>query len=387
MSPRRKQAHRQSILGWLFSDPWRKLGAIALALVSWEYLDTKVNANLTSTLEIRLPEETTSSDDNYLWIKIDTQDYTLSSDDVMDDNNQPLTGIDIEIKGEKATINRLRGQLRLVYRPTPSALERAKVKGFLDFDIDDLVHANRDLGKDFRSLDSMVTKPATIRLKIRPNANRNQLLGAEHVALEYNDPDLKDRLSSPEFSVQTVDLRGPQLAIDAIDPTGVIFRGQVPRMTKDATTVRVTLELLPIFKDVVTRPRTVFATYQVEPDWQDADFKNVPITIDDRLLADDVQGDALFQLQSDRVEMLKLKVKGELATRVKRLASDDAKRQWVRKHLRLVIYPEQSDLAQPLPKIPRIEFVLLDDFQPQKDKDFRVVGLSSVTLLLKNGGK
>ncbi len=200
MSPRRKQAHPQSILGWLFADPWRKLGAIALALVSWEYLDTKVNASLKSTLQIRLPDETTTGDDNYLYIVIDTQDYTLLADDVMDDNNQPLTGVKIEIKGEKATINRLRGQLRLLYRPTPSALERAKENGFLDFDIDDLVHANRDLGKDFRSLDSMVTKPATIRLKIRPNANRNQLLGAEHVALDYDDPTLKDRLGSPEFS-------------------------------------------------------------------------------------------------------------------------------------------------------------------------------------------
>jgi hypothetical protein len=104
-------------------------------------------------------------------------------------------------------------------------------------------------------------------------------------------------------------------------------------------------------------------------------------------LADAERGNNLFQLKTPRVEVLRLKVKGELATRLTTFTSNDAKRDWVRKHLRLVVYPEPSDLAEPLNRMPWIEFVLLDDFQPQKDRDFRVVGLSSVTLLLKNGGK
>ncbi|MHC4516347.1 MAG: hypothetical protein ACYTKC_11840 [Planctomycetota bacterium] len=386
MTPRRKQGRRETILGWLFSDPWRKLGAIGLALLSWEYLDRSVNEIFDSTLEIRLPGQTVTPA-NYLRIDIDARDYTLTPGDVLDataSEPTPKTDIAIQMKGEKATINRMRGALEFVFRPSRAELEVAKRQGWLEFTKDRLQHENADLGRDLQSLDAVTIKPARIRLMIRPNASRNQPLAEEHVRLDYGDSGLQQRLSNPEFSSVSVDLRGPEEAINRLLPAGKIFLGKVSEVSPDATTVRIELELLPDFKDIVI-DKTIYVTYQVEPDWLLADFRNVRVEVDHRLLPDDKRG--FFKAVPARLPIVKIKVKGDLATRVKTM-SDSQKQEFVRDHLRLVVYPLPRDLDEPLARKPAIEFVRLDDIPtPQLRVDYQVVDVETVRIAPRNAPK
>jgi hypothetical protein len=288
------------------------------------------------------------------------------------------------MKGEKATINRMRGALEFVFRPSRAELEVAKRQGWLEFTKDRLQHENADLGRDLQSLDAVTIKPARIRLMIRPNASRNQPLAEEHVRLDYGDSGLQQRLSNPEFSSVSVDLRGPEEAINRLLPAGKIFLGKVSEVSPDATTVRIELELLPDFKDIVI-DKTIYVTYQVEPDWLLADFRNVRVEVDHRLLPDDKRG--FFKAVPARLPIVKIKVKGDLATRVKTM-SDSQKQEFVRDHLRLVVYPLPRDLDEPLARKPAIEFVRLDDIPtPQLRVDYQVVDVETVRIAPRNAPK
>ncbi|MEE9127244.1 MAG: hypothetical protein V3U11_08890, partial [Planctomycetota bacterium] len=74
----------------------------------------------------------------------------------------------------------------------------------------------------------------------------------------------------------------------------------------------------------------------------------------------------------------------DLATRLQTL-SDSQKQEFVRDHLRLVVYPQPSDLDEPLAKRPQIEFVRLDDIAtPRLGVDFQVVDVEQVRITLTN---
>jgi len=388
MSPRRKQGRPDSIVTWLYADPWRKLGAIALALVSWEYLDKRVNAEHTSTLEIRLPGQAATTD-NYLRIDIDPQDYTLTQNDVLNANGDkplPRQQIEVEMKGEKGTINRMKGTLKLRYSPTRSQLERAANEtGSLTFGIENLLHEKADLGEDLKKLGSVEMTPRRIRLSIRRNTAKTLPLVAEIVRLDFGTSGLEDRLSSPEFSHPTVELRGPQKAVESLSPTGKIFQGKVNPVTSDASTVRVDLELLPSLKDIVTGT-SIHVVYNVEPDWEPIVFKNVPIDIDNRLLGAEYKGQEPFRVDPVQVEVVKLNVKGDLADKLKNIRNPQELADFQQRHLRLVVYPQRDDLnrKEPWPMRLKIEFILFDDMPtPRKDKDFKVLELQQVRLIRK----
>jgi hypothetical protein len=392
MSPRRKQGRSDNIVGWVFADPWRKLGAIALALVSWEYLDKRVNAELNPDLEIRLPGQDITPTNNYLRIAIKPQDYTLTQDDVLDaakDKPLPNHVIHIEMKGEKATIDRMRGALELVYRPTNRQLETAAKTGSLTFGIEDLSHEKGDLAEDLKSLSSVKITPDRIRLRIRPNATKSLPLVEDRVRLEYGTSGLKDRLSSPVFSSTNAELRGPQQAIQNLPPTGPIFLGRVGEVTPDATTVRIDLELLPGLKEIVTT-KEIFVTYQVEPDWQPYEFRNVPVDIDNRLLKPEQKLLDPFRVTPKEVPV-KLDVKGDLAAKLTQLKSNPQElADFCREHLRLVVYPEPADLTRkgPWPMRLDIEFVRFEDIPtPRKGIDFKVMDLQTVTIIRKSEEK
>lgn len=390
MSPRRKQGRPDNIVAWLYADPWRKLGAIALALVSWEYLDKRVNAEHMSYLEIRLPGQAKTGVNNYLRIAIDSKDFTLTPEDVLDaGNDQPLPeqGIKVELKGEKATIDRMKGTLQLVFSPTNKQLERAAKEGSLTFGMGDLLHEKTDLISDLQSLDAVKITPDRIRLRIRPNATKNLPLAKEHVQLDFGTSGLEERLSLLEFSHPSVDLRGPKEAIQNLPATGAIFLGRVGDVQPDATTIRIDLELLPSHKGIVTSK--VYATYAVEPDWQPVEFKNVPVDIDNRLLAPGQKQDDPFRVEPAALDSIKLHVKGDLASQLRPMNAQDLAA-FARRHLRLAVYPTPTDLTrkEAWPVKPKIGFVLFEDMPtPRKGKDFKVVFLESVNLIRKSEEK
>lgn len=387
MTPRRKQGRPDSIVAWLVADPWRKLGAIVLALVSWEYLDKRVNAEHESKLAIILPGQQKGID-NYLRIDINSKEYTLTASDVWDaTNDKPLEELTLEIKvrGEKAKIDRMKGTLQLVYRPSISQLSEASETGWLTFGVKDLLHEKGDFAEDLETLDSVNISPERIRLRILRNTTKNLLLVEKHVSLEFGSSGLEERLSNPEFSHTSVDLRGPKAAIESLITTGPIFRGKVSKVQQDATRVRVELELLPTIKGIVTET-PIFVVYAVEPDWQPVELKNVPIDIDNKQLPSEQKLSAPFRVEPESMAVLKLDVKGDLAERLNRIKSNPEElADFVRKHVRLVVYTEEYDLKKARwPVKPLVEFVLFDDIPtPRKGIDFKEVQVDTVYMIKK----
>ncbi len=154
---------------------------------------------------------------------------------------------------------------------------------------------------------------------------------------------------------------------------------------QDATRVRIDLEMLPKFKGIVTK-QAISVTYAVEPDWQLYEFKNVPIDIDNRLLTLDPKNQRPFRVEPERVPVVKLDVKGDLADRLNTIKTNPQELMaFQRKHLRLVVYPTPTDLTrkEAWPVKPEIEFVLFEDIPtPRKGIDFRV-RVEFVNIILK----
>ena len=99
MSARKKHARPESVWGLIVADPWRKLGAVALAMVAFEYLGRRVNESSNSTLEIRLPGQG-STDSNHVRLDINPQEYTLGTADVLDDSTaKPIETVAILLTG------------------------------------------------------------------------------------------------------------------------------------------------------------------------------------------------------------------------------------------------------------------------------------------------
>lgn len=343
-SRREKGAHR-TLWSRLWSDPVRKLAAVALAVALWFYLDRKVSLPYPAPMQLgviatgeKMPQD----------VGVNQLVVILPPDRVLR-GFQDLTGksidkVTINFRGPKNTIEALRSEgLKLGVSLPKVAWDRVESA---DFTVDDVQRTHRSL--DDGSV-TMSMDPQRVKIQVVGISTETLQLSADQVDLSYGADDrLKARVREEtlEFAPKFAHVVGPEqamqsfLANKAEKPLrAALVARQGERQLFASVTLRPELEQSglrlrePCSLTVQLRP--VMETFALA----------LPVLVDDLTLPPELRG--RYQPDVANAEA-KVRVGGALLSKLKTFEAEP-RAQWAKNNMRLMVSIQPRDDDSPYP--------------------------------------
>ena len=290
----------------LLSDPWRKLASILLALLLWYYLNSLVTTPISSRLEVRL-----NTPGDGINVTLPGKDYRLVR--IVDgETNEPLLldEVVLRLEGPNDKISRLERQQSWGAQMTMLEVQSNPPQPpFITFQIDDLQHATE--AAEFDPLLVSMT-PRTVRLELSKNADEDVLLSMDNLDVKFGDSDI-DRLDleDPRFPTPSVTVFGSENLMRSIAVQRIFDVDLRDVSIEDEPTLTVALKLKPTFADqgIELDPEALFVEFKVNPPWSDIYDLEVPVVVDEQMLAEGDRGN--FVPESAAVPV-KIRIAGTL---------------------------------------------------------------------------
>lgn len=212
--PPSEQFSFRELLRSIFSDPWRKIAAVGLAVVLWHYLDSQVTATDDLPLELVAAHEAGDLDTSLrdpLFVRLDLTTYSVI--DYEDPSTgDPIDNVSLVVSGAKQLIQTLDENPGYSVRVLP-VFEQGEHVAMFD------AEALQPLNPAFSGLVVRMTPPR-VRVRIGENIARAIRLVPERIdtTLPPGTAGLAERLVWPDakFEHQVVTLRGPRPLVEGL---------------------------------------------------------------------------------------------------------------------------------------------------------------------------
>jgi len=349
----------------IFDDPFRKLLAIALALVLWYYLDALVTQTSTNpiTLTVSFDGKPTTGQDQ-INVSIGSLDYSLKAIQNADTQKE-LEGsaISLTLKGKQHLIERANKErgFEVQYNATTDVIQQGD-EYFVQFRLEDLKHPTQP--DVFNSLLEAMTPP-TVRILLEKNAEKTLALTHENIDLSKINAKLRDRITieSTKLDPATIKVLVPQARLSLINPKAKLF-STVFEVSEGARQVTRQLTLTPEFAWLKLAKHPT-ATFKVEPIWVEYRLENIPVVLDAQGV--DPEDAASYEVSPKTVTAV-IRATGQLDRALLLLKEDKAAQaQWVRRCARVRVYLREADLSKSTvdPRTPTLSLFNLDDLDKE----------------------
>jgi hypothetical protein len=323
---------RQGFFAAIVADPWRKLLAIGLAVLSWFFISSRINQTITRP--VSLATLGTKADPGQA---INRLAVVLPDDRVVFDGffdgDRKIDKVEIDISGPRFKVEAWENRILDLQVTSIDWSGRTSVE-FTD----------AELPRDLRALQDLriVMRPPRVRLDVKRLGEHEFPLTLAMVELEAGALANRLRSETVEFVPQTAVVIGPQDELARFaSSTDKKFRAKLPQTVGDRQ-VSATLELID-----GTAPRLRLAsqhvlTMQVLP--QTSKFElELPLLVDDLALPPELRG---AYLPEAKTRMVRILAGGELRTRIINLGEGgDSVRiaEWASANLRLWVHVPRAE--------------------------------------------
>jgi len=301
-----KEKRRQSFLGAVVADPWRKLAAVGLAVLLWYFVDSRVNRRIERTLPLAFvgQQQGGASPTGSLAVALPT-DRVVGLRFL--DGEKPIDRVDVVLSGPRFRVAALE-----------SESFDLQVSRFLSIDWTERASAEFTAA-DLR-LDQFVFKDVAVEL--RPARIRFEVaaLASRAVKLSLDNVDVVEGPFAGRWKRETVKPFRATLVAGANDRQG---SAQIELVDAEAQGLRFATQPL---LTVELKPRT--ASFALE----------VPVVVDDAALAPELRGKWLPEVPRRTV---RVQAGGDLRSRLVGLQESVDKAQlgdWVDENLRLHVH-------------------------------------------------
>jgi hypothetical protein len=325
---------RRGLWGALTADPWRKLLAITLAVMSWFFVDSRINRKISVPLALQFVGSRAATG-----VPVNRIAVVLPTDRVVGlrflDGDRVIDTAEVVLSGPRYRVDEVeRGPLDLQI----TTLNRVdwNTRTSEVFTAEDVRAGAQALLKDLQ----IELVPQRIRVEVERLESQEVQLSTQLV--EIDERAFEGRLvqDSAEFTPPTATLRGPAIALEEFNKRS----GKLFRTTMTAAGDRqVRGQLDPIQPGQVALASPVMLTMTLRPRTELFDNLDVPILVDDRALPPEVRGVYQPDAPSKKV---RIRAGGDLRLELARARDDspDALREFVNANLRLhvLLLPGQS---------------------------------------------
>ena len=371
---------RKPALWGVFSDPWRKIASIALALLLWYWLNSQIARQEWVSIPVGTDAKQVTGD--HVAVRLNSVQYAI--DQILDGESlKPLAAGKVRLKlgGTQQEVEQFKKGLR-VFRVELSdgdVTTEAEVPSAI-FRLRNLRHRH---DPEYEAL-LREMEPESVRVTLVRLKQRDMPLSATNVELEGVTDELKSRIKKETFNPPTVQLRGPERELDRLSDTEKLFRVAIDARAvgKDTSTVRKALSLRPELaarRIVLQGEPTV--TFAIEPVRTRFLLKSVPVVLDTRFLEDGSAKKVQLQPATWDIE---IGASGRLLSELtifRRFGEDEpheVRAEWCREHARFHVFLRPEDLAEtPSPRRPSLHLFNVDrqdgrtDFLEGSDYEIR----------------
>ncbi len=364
----------------IFSDPWRKLASLGLAILLWQFLDNLVTKTAVVTPKLHTTGNTqTVEQSRHMYIYVQESKFTL--DGFYDAQT------DLAVKQVKIT---LRGATHLVEDfgenrgfSVESAFKRMPEDSTaFEFELEDVLCSNQRFQGLLFSME-----PKSVRVRLDKNEEISIVLGTSTVRFMptgkiANFHEVVD-LENAKYTTGNILFSGRSTVIRELEnmttPFVVDFDDISGNISK--TSARGKVRLAPSskgrFEELHQTPGDISVTVPIRPQFIEFSFKDIPILIDEVALPPNLRGKFSIDMTSGRVE---IKAINRLVSEWSGLRDDAAKKQWILDHgVRLLAqipadFKDKTNIVTRL-VIPGNDFV--------EETDYQVTYTDSVTVTAK----
>ena len=357
---RGRQDNRPARLWGLFSDPWRKLAALVLALVLWYYLESQVTDTKTYTLKIEFNKS--DSTQSRIDVTLLGKRYSLRRMEDADTGSE-IKGNEVELtlRGGRNLIKSVQNQLvytvRMADRDVVNNVATSTIS--IPIRLSNLHHER----PEFQDL-LFELHPETVRIVLEPNEEKSILLTRDNVVIATNlaqDEDLSKflkRIGAATFTPTAARIFGPADQLNHLDTKTRLFRATVALKDLTGTRISVELKLHEDFdgKDIDVRPMPT-ATFEVVPDYVTYKLPGIPVVLDKEMVS---ASEGSKWTHEPKTRDLSIGAAARLQSIFHSLSYHDLDTipmEWVKAHVRIVVYLRQDDIdaAGPIHRQPSVE--------------------------------
>lgn len=324
----------RGLLGMLAADPYRKLGAVALAVGLWFFL----NSQITRDLPLRMQLATIGTVENVSAPFNRRIAVVLPTDRVIGkqfyDGDKPIDSVQVTLSGPRYLIDNKEDE-RLDLRINKFVgNEWSSRNPFVEFTAE-------DVQRDVRSLQGVriAFDPPRVRLEVEPIDFTEERVQLDDVELLQLDPEVEQRLrrDTARFSPETIRILGPKSSLAKLSAsTAKMLRARFsPASNARETTAALELNAPPeLGLRLAERPSLTIQLMPVTKVFQ----LELPIQVDDLALAPALRG--LYRPEHP-TESVGVRAGGALrALLVSQEASEEKLQEWARTYLRLEVWIE-----------------------------------------------
>lgn len=322
---------RRGLWGALTADPWRKLLAITLAVMSWFLVDSRITRTLVRTVPLEFvgPRAAAGAPTDRLAV-------ALPTDRVRGvrflDGEVPITHVEVRITGPRFRVTDLESKPLDLQLTSFLGLDwRARERA--EFTAEELGGTQMIL-KDLR----IELQPARITAEVQSFGQVQFTLSTNNVEIVAGALDGRLLTDTAQFSPETAVVRGPAAELDKLAKRGGrIFRATMTGTDRQA---RAQVELIDADELALTPPPQL--TMRLRPILMKVDLE-LPIVVDDLALPEELRGLYRPETPTRKVAIL---AGGDLRSRLTSLqesADRNSVRDFAMENLRLHVHIERLE--------------------------------------------
>lgn len=325
-----KEKRRQSFLGAVVADPWRKLAAVGLAVLLWYFVDSRVNRRIERTLPLAFvgQQQGGASPTGSLAVALPT-DRVVGLRFL--DGEKPIDRVDVVLSGPRFRVAALESEsfdLQVSRFLSVDWTERASAEfTAADLRLDQFVF--KDVAVELR--------PARIRFEVAALASRAVKLSLDNVDVVEGPFAGRWKRETVAFTPEAPTVFGRAADIDALGKrAGKPFRATLVAGANDRQG-SAQIELVDAEAQGLRFATQPLLTVELKP--RTASFAlEVPVVVDDAALAPELRGKWLPEVPRRTV---RVQAGGDLRSRLVGLQESVDKAQlgdWVDENLRLHVH-------------------------------------------------
>lgn len=336
----------------LVDDPWRKLLAIALAVMLWFFISSRINDSTTRTVPLVIvgPNAVGGTAAQRLAVVLPT-DRVVGLDFL--DGERRIDKVDVIVSGPRFRIAAIEDQ--------PLDLQVTAFLGREWGQRTTVEFTAADVRRDLLSLRDLTIRlrPDRIRLDVERIAELAVPLSLEQVELQEGQLAGRLRRETAEFAPATAIVLGKAFGIDQLQKRGGrMFRATMEGVGNERQ-VSAPLELIGAQELGLRFAQTPQVTMQVRPQTWPFDVV-LPVIVDDQALPAELRG--VYQ-PLEKTMAVRIRAGGALRSRLVNLGEGEDKSrmlEWAAANLRLLVHLPRLEPGQTyLPEVDRLPRLLL----------------------------